>query len=45
MRTPVKGLFQPKFVHGVFGCLLAGMQVNDMILEGKIMNGNARYKV
>jgi len=44
MRTPVEGLFQPKFVHGVFGCLLAGMQVNDMILNGKIMNGYARYK-
>ncbi|MFX0005627.1 MAG: phytoene desaturase family protein [Promethearchaeota archaeon] len=44
MRTPVEGLFQPKFVHGVFGCLLAGMQVNDMILDGKIMNGYARYK-
>jgi all-trans-retinol 13,14-reductase len=44
MRTPIEGLFQPKFVHGVFGCLLAGMQVNDMILDGKIMNGYARYK-
>jgi len=44
MRTPIKGLFQPKFVHGVFGCLLAGMQVNDMILNRKIMDGNARYK-
>ena len=44
MRTPIEGLFQPKFVHGVFGCLLAGMQVNDMILNGKIMNGNARYR-
>jgi all-trans-retinol 13,14-reductase len=42
MRTPVKGLFQPKFVHGVFGCLLAGIQVNDMILNRKIMDGNAR---
>ena len=44
MRTPIEGLFQPKFVHGVFGCLLAGIQVNDMILDGKIMNGYARYK-
>ena len=44
MRTPIKGLFQPRFVHGVFGSLLAGLQVNDMILEGKIMNGNARLK-
>ena len=44
MRTPIEGLFQPKFVHGVFGCLLAGMQANDMILDRKIMDGNARYK-
>jgi len=44
MRTPIKGLYQPKFVHGVFGCLLAGMQVNDMILNRKVMDGNARYK-
>jgi prolycopene isomerase len=44
MRTPVKNLFQPKFVHGVFGCLLAGLQVNDMIMNGDIMGGNARYK-
>ncbi len=45
MRTPIKGLFQPKFVHGVFGSLLAGIQVNDMILNRKIMNGNARLKI
>ncbi|MFX1550520.1 MAG: phytoene desaturase family protein, partial [Promethearchaeota archaeon] len=44
MRTPIEGLFQPKFLHGVFACLLSGMQVNDMILDGKIMNGYARYK-
>jgi phytoene dehydrogenase-like protein len=44
MRTPIKGLFNPKFVHGVFGALLAGMQANDMILDGKIMDGNARYQ-
>ncbi|MCJ7651098.1 MAG: FAD-dependent oxidoreductase, partial [Candidatus Lokiarchaeota archaeon] len=44
MRTPVKGLYQPKFVHSVFATLLAGMQVNDMFLKRQIMNGNARYK-
>ena len=44
MRTPIKGLFQPRFIHRVFGSLLAGLQVNDMILEGKIMNGYARLK-
>lgn len=44
MRTPIEGLYQPKFIHSVFACLLAGMQVNDMILDGKVMNGYARYK-
>ncbi|NHJ49006.1 MAG: NAD(P)/FAD-dependent oxidoreductase [Asgard group archaeon] len=42
MITPIKGLLQPRFVHGVFGSLLAGLQVNDIILKGKIMNGMAR---
>jgi phytoene dehydrogenase-like protein len=45
MRTPVKGLFQPKFVHGVLGSLLAGLQVNDMMLGRRVMNGNARPKL
>lgn len=45
MRTPIKGLFQPKFLHGVFASLLAGMQVNDMLLNGVVMNGNARLKI
>jgi len=44
MRTPVKGLYQPKFVHGVFGAALAGMQAVDMIMEGRVMGGYARYK-
>jgi hypothetical protein len=43
MRTPIKGLYQPKFSHGVWPSLQAGMQVVDMILGGKIMQGNTRY--
>ncbi|MHA1355385.1 MAG: phytoene desaturase family protein [Candidatus Heimdallarchaeota archaeon] len=42
MKTPIKGLYQPRFVHGVFASLLSGIQANDMILNGKINNGNAR---
>jgi hypothetical protein len=42
MKTPIKGLYQPRFVHGVFASLLSGIQANDMILKGKINNGNAR---
>ena len=45
MRTPVKGLFQPKFLHSVFASLLAGMQVNDMFTNRAVMGGNARYKL
>jgi len=44
MRTPVKGLYQPKFIHSVFATLLAGMQVNDMFTNRAVMDGNARYK-
>jgi len=44
MRTPIKNLFQPLFSHGIFGCMLGALQVNDMILEREILGGNARLK-
>ena len=44
MKTPIKGLYQPKFIHSVFATLLAGMQVNDMFTNRAVMDGNARYK-
>lgn len=40
-RTPIKGLFIPKFSHGIWPSLQAGLQVVDMISGGRIMNGNA----
>ena len=40
-RTPIKGLFLPKFSHGIWPCLQAGLQVVDMISGGKIMQGNS----
>ncbi len=43
MRTPVRGLYQPKFSHGILPALLGGMQAVDMILGGKIMRGNVRF--
>ncbi|MBN1759537.1 MAG: NAD(P)/FAD-dependent oxidoreductase [Chitinispirillaceae bacterium] len=43
MRTPVKNLFQPKFSHGIWPSLQAGLQVVDMIMGGTIMRGNSRY--
>lgn len=44
MRTPIKNLFQPKFSHGIWPSMQAGIQVSDMILDGKIMNGYSRYR-
>lgn len=42
-RTPITNLFVPKFSHGIWPSMQAGLQVVDMISDGKIMNGNARY--
>jgi phytoene dehydrogenase-like protein len=42
-RTPVENLFMPKFSHGIWPSLQAGLQVVDMISGGKIMNGNSSY--
>jgi prolycopene isomerase len=44
MRTPVKNLYQPKFSHGIWPSLQAGLQVCDMILQGRIMKGYSRYR-
>jgi all-trans-retinol 13,14-reductase len=43
-RTPVKGLFVPKFSHGIWPCMQAGLQVVDMITGGVIMDGNSSYR-
>jgi hypothetical protein len=42
-RTPVKNLYLPKFSHGIWPSMQAGIQVADMISGGKIMGGAARY--
>jgi len=39
MRTPIRGLVQPKFVHGILGALYGGLQAADMMLEGAVMGG------
>jgi hypothetical protein len=44
VRTPIKGLLVPKFAHGVFGAMNSGLQAVDILLDGKVMRGNSRYK-
>ncbi len=43
VRTPVKNLFLPKFSHGIWPSVQAGLQITDMISGGKIMNGNSSF--
>lgn len=43
MKTPVKNLYQPKFAHGLYGTMMNGVQVVDMILDRKFNNGNSLF--
>jgi hypothetical protein len=43
MLTPVKNLYQPKFAHGLYGTMMGGVQVVDLILERKFNNGNSLF--
>jgi len=43
MKTPVKNLFLPKFSHGIWPSMQAGLQVVDCISGGKIMKGFSSY--
>lgn len=40
-KTPIKGLFQPKFAHGIYGGMLNGLQVVDLMLGRAVNNGNS----
>ena len=42
-RTPIPGLFLPKFSHGIWPSLQAGLQMVDMITGGEVM-GEVRQK-
>lgn len=44
VRSPVKGLLLPKFAHGVFGAMNSGLQAVDMLLNGRVMQGNSRFR-
>jgi all-trans-retinol 13,14-reductase len=42
--TPIRGLLLPKFAHGAFGSMNSGLQAVDILLKGKVMQGNSRFK-
>jgi ferredoxin--NADP+ reductase len=43
MKTPVANLYQPKFAHGLYGTMMGGVQVVDLILNRKFNNGNSLF--
>jgi len=43
MKTPVKNLFQPKFSHGLYGTMMNGVQVVDLLLDRKFNKGNSLF--
>jgi hypothetical protein len=43
MKTPIRNLYQPKFAHGLYGTMMNGVQVVDLILERKFNNGNSLF--
>ena len=43
MITPVKHLYQPKFSHGLYGTMMNGVQVVDLLVDRKFNDGNSLF--
>jgi phytoene dehydrogenase-like protein len=43
MKTPVENLYQPKFAHGIYGGMMNGVQVTDLILDRAFNGGNSLF--
>jgi len=43
MKTPIQNLYQPKFAHGLYGTMMGGAQVVDLILDRKLNDGNSLF--
>ena len=42
-KTPVENLYQPKFAHGLYGCMMNGVQMVDLLLDRKFNDGNSLF--
>jgi all-trans-retinol 13,14-reductase len=42
-KTPIENLYQPKFAHGLYGCMMNGVQMVDMLLDRKFNDGNSLF--
>jgi phytoene dehydrogenase-like protein len=43
MKTPIQNLYQPKFAHGLYGTMMNGVQVVDLLLDRKFNDGNSLF--
>jgi len=43
METPIHNLLQPKFSHGLYGTMMNGVQVVDLMLDRKFNDGNSLF--
>jgi phytoene dehydrogenase-like protein len=44
LRTPIENLFQPKFSHGIYGAVMNGVQVVDVMLDRELNNGDSLFR-
>ncbi len=43
MKTPIGGLYQPKFSHSIYGAMTNGIQVVDLMLDRAFNGGNSLF--
>ncbi len=43
LQTPIANLLQPKFAHGLYGSMMGGVQVVDIMLDRKFNGGNSLF--
>jgi len=43
IKTPIENLYQPKFAHGLYGGMMNGVQVVDLLLNRAFNDGNSLF--
>jgi len=43
LQTPVKNLLQPKFAHGIYGSMMGGVQVVDIMMDRRFNGGSSLF--
>jgi len=43
LQTPVRNLLQPKFAHGIYGSMMGGVQVVDIMMDRRFNGGSSLF--